>query len=274
MKKLLDEWQRAAGCRDYGKAEIVRSEWSSSHRETVRSSDSTAQRVAQGTSLAREVGVGEAGRPLMSESAACRRSPLEGNVNLASVVTLSFLEARPLEFAKALECVTAFLEERKVRYGIVGAVGLHAYGLTRATADLDFVVEERGRPDLIRFLESLGYESVHVSEGYSNHVHPLGSRGRIDFVYVDEKTAEILFEDARSLDVLPGRKALVPRPEHLAAMKVLAMKNDPARTFQEMSDIRYLLTLPGVDAQKIRDYFVKHGLESRFDEIQKTITTG
>jgi hypothetical protein len=67
-------------------------------------------------------------------------------------------------------------------------------------------------------------------------------------------------------------QALVPRPEHLAAMKVLAMRNDPARTFQEMSDIRHLLTLPGVDEQEIRGYFAKHGLESRFDEIKKTIS--
>ena len=176
-----------------------------------------------------------------------------------------------MEFAKVLERVATFLEARGVRFGIVGAVALHAYGLTRATSDLDFVVEEKGRADLIRFLESLGYESLNVSEGYSNHVHPLASLGRLDFVYVDERTATILFESARSLDVLPGHTALVPRPEHLAAMKVLAMKNDPARTFQEMSDIRYLLTLPGIDQQEIRGHFVKHGLESRFDEIKKTI---
>jgi hypothetical protein len=32
----------------------------------------------------------------------------------------------------------------------------------------------------------------------------------------------------------------VPRPEHLAAMKVQAMKSDPGRTLREMADIQFL----------------------------------
>ena len=40
---------------------------------------------------------------------------------------------------------------------------------------------------------------------------------------------------------MPGpdeRPVPVPRPEHLAAMKVLAIKNDPSRTFQDLADLR------------------------------------
>jgi len=35
-----------------------------------------------------------------------------------------------------------------------------------------------------------------------------------------------------------------------------------------MSDIRHLLTLPGIDEQKIRGYFVKHGLESSDERFE------
>jgi hypothetical protein len=178
-----------------------------------------------------------------------------------------------VEFAKALKLVAAFLEKGDVRYAIIGALGLHAYGLTRATVDLDFVVEEKGRADLVRYLESLGYETLNVSDGFSNHVHPLSSLGRIDCVYVDETTATVLFSNARALPVLPGQTAPVPRAEHLAAMKILAMKNDPTRTFKEMGDIQYLLSLPGVDEHEIRRHFEKHGLESRFHEIKRAMST-
>jgi hypothetical protein len=61
----------------------------------------------------------------------------------------------------------------------------------------------------------------------------------------------------------------VPRPEHLAAMKIHAMKNDPSRTFQELADIQYLLRLPGVDELEIRGYFEKSGLLEKFDELKK-----
>jgi hypothetical protein len=63
----------------------------------------------------------------------------------------------------------------------------------------------------------------------------------------------------------------VPRPEHLAAMKVFAMKNDPSRTFRELEDIRFLLTLDGVDREMVRGYFEKHGLGHRHDEILTTL---
>jgi hypothetical protein len=47
------------------------------------------------------------------------------------------------------------------------------------------------------------------------------------------------------MKIFPGTTLLVPRPEHLAAMKVQAMKNDPSRTFQDLADIQALLSLPG-----------------------------
>ncbi len=134
---------------------------------------------------------------------------------------------------------------------------------------LDLVAEEKLRLSLVQHLESVGYESLHVSEGFSNHVHPLSSLGRIDFIYVDEKTAEVLFQNTKSLGVISGRTAPVPRAEYLAAMKILAMKNDPSRTFKEMADIQFILTLPGIDEQKIQNYFRKHGLENKYYEIKQ-----
>ena len=175
-----------------------------------------------------------------------------------------------MNFPRVLDEVARFMDARGLRFGVVGAVGLQAYGLARATADLDFVVEAEAQPALCAHLEALGYETIHRSAGYSNHVHALPALGRLDFVYVDVATAERMFRDARSMELLPGRAFRVPRPEHLAAMKVLAMKNDPSRTFQEMADIQFLLGLPGVDEEEIRGSFVKHGLLERFLEIKRS----
>jgi hypothetical protein len=54
-------------------------------------------------------------------------------------------------------------------------------------------------------------------------------------------------------------------------MKVQAMKNDPTRALQDLADIHFLLTLPGVDREQVKAYFVRHGLEKRFDELEKTL---
>jgi hypothetical protein len=38
-----------------------------------------------------------------------------------------------------------------------------------------------------------------------------------------------------------GAEVPVPRPEHLAALKVVALKNDPDRAFRDQEDLRFLV---------------------------------
>ena len=61
----------------------------------------------------------------------------------------------------------------------------------------------------------------------------------------------------------------VPRAEHLVAMKVQAMKNDPSRTLQELADIGFLIHLPGIDQKEVRKYFEEGGLLNSYEEIRK-----
>jgi len=144
--------------------------------------------------------------------------------------------------------------------------------LSRATQDLDLAVDADARRDLVSLFESLGYETLYCSEGYSNHVHPLSGLGRVDCIYVAEPTATSLFESATAAPIF-GRPIRVPKPEHLAAMKVLAMKNDPRRTFQEMADLQFILGLPGVDIAEVRKHFERYGLLEKFDELRKAHDT-
>ena len=168
-----------------------------------------------------------------------------------------------------LGAVSDFLEERGFRYAVIGAVALAAYGLPRTTVDLDLIVEASAQDDLIRFLKSRGYQTLHRSSGYSNHRHTDSHWGSIDFVYVGAETSEELFAATRRLKGPGGLSMPLPKPEHLAALKVVAMKNDPTRALQHMADIRFLVNLPGVDRREIRSYFDRHGMKDRFNELEK-----
>jgi len=167
--------------------------------------------------------------------------------------------------------IERFFEEKGFNYAVIGAFALHAYGLTRATRDLDFVTEFAAQKSLVVFLETLGYETLYVSSGYSNHLHCDPVKGRLDFVYVSGATDRLLFGSVRKLLVLGDISIPVPRAEHLAAMKIQAMKNDPKRTFQEMADILFLLRLPGIDKNEIKEYFARLGLMDKYNEIQKIL---
>jgi hypothetical protein len=173
-----------------------------------------------------------------------------------------------LDFGKVLGVLASFFEREGHRYAVVGAFALHAYGLARATLDLDLATESAAQSKLVAFLESLGYETLYRSAGYSNHVHALPELGRLDFVYVESETARVLFSGGTTLE-LGEHRVPVPRPEHLVAMKVHAMKNDPSRTLREMADIQFLLSLPSIDEAEVRAYFEQSGLRERYLEIKR-----
>lgn len=164
-----------------------------------------------------------------------------------------------------------FLDAKGCRYALVGGLAMAAYGLPRMTLDLDLAVDGACQDDLVRHVEGLGYRTLHRSSGYSNHVHSEARQGSVDFVYVRGGTAESVFAEIRAVPGPGGETVSIPSPEHLAAMKVLAMKNDPTRAFQDLNDIRHLIRVAGADRGRVREQFVRHGLEERYRELEKTL---
>jgi hypothetical protein len=172
-----------------------------------------------------------------------------------------------VKFRDVFKLLSDFFHEHEVDHALIGAFALNAYGYMRATGDIDFIVRRDDQEKVIEYLDSLGFETIHRSTGYSNHVHKLSGLGQVDFVYVTGRTAEAIFAEARKMPVLGKQAIPVVKPEHLVALKVFAIKNDPSRRLREMADIEYLLRLPEVNRVEIRKYFEKYGQLKTFYEI-------
>jgi hypothetical protein len=174
-----------------------------------------------------------------------------------------------MDFVRVLNRIDAVLTTRGSRYALAGGVALAAYGHPRLTLDLDIVTEADAQDALVASMESTGYVTLYRSLSFSNHRHPDREWGRVDFIYVRGETAARLFAGVRIVPGPAGRPVSVPRPEHLIAMKVQAMKNAPERTWQEMVDISYPLTLDGTDRREAREYFAKASLLQRWEELER-----
>jgi hypothetical protein len=175
-----------------------------------------------------------------------------------------------VDFAGELDVVTGFLAKGHFRVAVIGGVALAAYGHPRMTLDLDIVTEGAAQETLVAFMESEGFLTLHRSSGYSNHRHADRNRGRIDVMYVRGTTADKLFASAKELPGPAGRPILVPKPEHLIAMKVQAMKDAPERTWQDLVDIAYLFRLDGVNRDQVREYFESAGLVEKWYELTQS----
>lgn len=171
-----------------------------------------------------------------------------------------------MDFARVLGVVGDRCETEGIRFALCGGLAMAAYGLGRLTFDLDLVADAAARDRFIAYLEQEGYETLYRSCGFSNHRHPSDDLGCIDMVWIGGPTAEAVFGAVRRISGPAGREWPVVSPEHLAAMKVHAVDQDPTR-IQDLGDIRYILALPGVDREAIRAQFARRHMEGRFDEL-------
>lgn len=174
-----------------------------------------------------------------------------------------------MDHSRVLRQLESIFAAARARWALVGGFALQAYGVSRATFDIDVASEARMQGVIVTALERLGYQTLHFSAGFTNHLHDDGAQGRVDIVYVDAATADGLFGAARPHEIFPGIEVPVPSVEHLIAMKVHAMKNDPDRVLQDCADIRALLRSTGTDPIAVRPWFERAHLLDRFDDITR-----
>jgi hypothetical protein len=176
-----------------------------------------------------------------------------------------------VDFVRVFDRIAGHLDDERHPYALAGALALHAYGQSRATFDLDLLTVSAAQEPLVARLRDLGYETLHASPGYSNHQHTDPDWGGVDLIYVDEQTAGRLFPACALRLRLGRREAPVPRAEHLAAMKVQAMRNDPSRLLQDLADVQYLLRLAATDRAEVGGYFERAGLTQWYDKLVATL---
>ncbi len=171
-----------------------------------------------------------------------------------------------MSIKEQFEILTGFFYREKLDFAIIGAFALHAYGYTRATTDVDFIARTDCQKKIVGYLESIGFETLSFSEGYSNHLHPIGNI-RFDLVYVEGETARSIFQGATKKLILENLELPVVSPDHLILLKLFAIHNEPGRKFKELSDIQEICRRTNIDKTALLKYFKKYGLEEYYDEI-------
>jgi hypothetical protein len=166
------------------------------------------------------------------------------------------------------ETVCSFFESEEMDYAVIGAFALYGFGYVRATRDVDFVTKSGYQTRIVAFLESLGFDTIHSSEAFSNHVHPIGS-GRVDMMYVEGATADQIFSQVRPISIFKSRTYPVVSPLHLVAMKLFSASNDPERKLKDLADIEQIIKTTAIDLTELKKLFTKYGLEDWYDELSK-----
>jgi hypothetical protein len=214
------------------------------------------------------LGVEGYGLKVLKLAAALTTSPDGMSHALARGVRRRVYDGGVVDFERVLRLLSGFFEGAALDWGVIGGLAMAVYGSARTTLDVDIVVDSETQDRVIAFLESQGYQTLHRSTGYSNHLHSDPDLGRVDVVYVKGDTSRRVFSE---MTVQPGPRGApipVPRPEHIAAMKAFSIRNDPRREARELADIEALLHAPDVNRAEIREYLTRYGLEDLLERLK------
>lgn len=151
---------------------------------------------------------------------------------------------------------------------LAGGFALAAWGSTRATADLDLIVDETRRDEVLSRIAAEGFETLFDSEGFTNLLHPDPELGRLDLIWVEGETSRKLFAAAVQRPGPGGKAVPAPKVEHLVALKVRAIQGRATRALRDGPDLAHLLSLPGIDENEVRGYFARAGLLELYERLR------
>jgi Uncharacterised nucleotidyltransferase len=173
-----------------------------------------------------------------------------------------------VDFRAAFEAVTQAMRAEGVDFALIGGFALAALGCPRATGDIDFLIAGEHADRLARIMQRLGYAELHRSGDAANYAASDIRLGRVDVLYARRQYSRAMLARACPYAVLGETEIKVVEAEDLIGLKVQSSTNNPKRRPLDLSDIEQLLaTHPGLDVQRVREYFRLFDREAELDAI-------
>jgi len=148
---------------------------------------------------------------------------------------------------------------------VIGGHAVNAYGYTRTTLDVDFLMAVDSFAKWRKVFESAGYRWVGQTETFARLDPPVTAPPSlpVDVMLVSPGTFDKLYAGRKLLD-FGGNLLPVPNPLHLIALKLHAMRNpDRFKKGKDLPDILNLISICQIDTesaelQAILDRYANH----------------
>jgi len=133
-----------------------------------------------------------------------------------------------------------FFAECPIPHIIIGGHVVRALGYARQTVDFNCMIDASSRDETHRYIETHGYMEWGRTGAFTKYRHTNPSFGELDVMLVDEPTFQKLYAGSRCVD-FDGLPVRVPKPIHLIALKLHAMRNNRQRELKDGADILEVL---------------------------------
>jgi hypothetical protein len=165
------------------------------------------------------------------------------------------------------------IHDKAVRLGleylVIGGHAVNAYCEPRATLDVDFLVCRDQEPRWADLLIAEGFKLDHAGPTFLRFTPPYGVEWRLDLMLVTADTFRKMRNAAQTKSLL-GIQSMVPRPEHLIALKLHALKHGHQERFEkDFMDVVALTRNAGLDPKSpaYRQIFDQFGTVELYEHV-------
>ena len=174
-----------------------------------------------------------------------------------------------MKYLNAFELVADQFRQAQIPFLLIGGFAVNYYNVSRNTADIDFLIKEEDYARGFEILKKFGYREFHRQSAFAQLKSTKSGFRDVDFIFVDENTFKSLIGAGKEAKIA-GQKAIFPSLEHLIALKLHAIKNNPKlRVTKDLPDIIELIRMNRirVKTSDFRNLCLKFGTQDVYEKI-------
>ena len=169
--------------------------------------------------------------------------------------------------------ISDLTDKKGVNCILIGGFAVNHYKVSRQTADVDFLMTKEDFDKIAGSLESAGYKQTFGQDNFAQFKSGRLSLMNIDFMFVDQDTLIQIKNEGKEIKIA-GQKLIVPSLNHLIALKLHSIKNNPKiRLTRDLPDIVGLIRINDVNFtdKKFKELCYKYGNEEIFNKLMEIL---
>lgn len=169
--------------------------------------------------------------------------------------------------------ISAVAQKNDVSCILIGGFAVNYYKVTRQTIDVDFLITKKDFEKILPFLEKEGYKIDYSQEVFTrlraNSLYLMD----LDFMFVEQGTLDKIMAESKKTTIA-RQEFIVPSIEHLIALKLHSIKNNPnVRKNKDLPDIINLIKINKISVknEKFKKLCLKYGNAKLYNDILKEV---
>ncbi|MSR76996.1 MAG: hypothetical protein EXS63_02045 [Candidatus Omnitrophica bacterium] len=178
-----------------------------------------------------------------------------------------------MERENIFKIITREFKKRKIRCVLIGGFAINQYRPARHTADIDFLVDEKDFSSIDSILKPYGFKNGPRTSIFARLEALQQQEMDLDFLFVDAEILKRIFDEGQFVRI-GGERFVIPSIEHLIALKLHAVKNNPARQLKDLFDILEMIEANrlNVRTEKFKKLCLNYGSRELYEKILQHCT--